>query len=265
MDWSKAKTILIWAFLLLDLFLGYQVYVSRNQHWFATETYQGYGGELEEVLAERKIQLQTEIPQETPTMNYLNAEYRPLDSIDSEKLANRQMYVEKSSIIAELAPPIEIKQTDDPEENSRRLASAVKHMAEYVPDSLFSSEQELWWWQTHEGVPLYTAPLRVSVQDGKAVRYQQTYLHVFSKGMGRQVISARTALRSLVEKEYIQSGEKVEDISLGYYGHEYDAVIQVLAPVWRIVHGGYIHYVNAFTGAVERPIEEILPHTNREK
>ena len=31
MDWSKAKTILIVTFLLLDLFLGYQVMYSYNR------------------------------------------------------------------------------------------------------------------------------------------------------------------------------------------------------------------------------------------
>lgn len=44
MDWSRTKTILIWAFLLLDLFLFYQVYVTRISLWNDKEVAQEKSG-----------------------------------------------------------------------------------------------------------------------------------------------------------------------------------------------------------------------------
>ncbi|WP_019120872.1 two-component system regulatory protein YycI [Brevibacillus massiliensis] len=237
MDWSRAKSILICAFLFLDLFLGYQVYVSRTEQWVDSDTVKN-GVESTAFLAQHHISLKVDIPQETPEMNYVNVEYLDADPIT-----------------AHLAQPIQLNLSKNPDDFLRQMSQKVVHAEQYRLDHYLLGKGEIMFWQSHDGVPIYIAPLEVKVEKGMATGYKQTYLHVHNQGDNRQVISAYTALRSLVEKEIITANEQVEDVTLGYYGHEYDAVVQVLAPVWRIIHNGKIHYVNAFTGAVERPLE----------
>ncbi len=254
MDWSRAKTILIWAFLLLDLFLGYQVYASRMEHWQNTEAVQGDKWDIELYLRQMNIQLQAVVPQETPEMKYLNVQFSGVNALALQDVPGIKVTVERTALLAKLEPPIPIRDQSNPAEILRQLNPRLLHGDQYVPDVYYSSSNQLKYLQLHDKLPLFVAPLEVTIENGAVRHYRQTYFHIRSQGSGRQVISAYSALRSLVEKQMILPGEKIENVALGYYGYHYDADIQVLAPVWRVIHDGKQHFVNAFTGAVERPM-----------
>lgn len=255
MDWSRAKTILILAFLFLDVFLGYQVYASRTERWLNTEAVQGDQWNIERYLNQQNIQLKTEIPQETAEMKYLNVEYLGVNPLTFQDMPGIKITLDKSAIMAKLTPPLPIRDQTSAEEILRQLSPRLAHADQYQLDRYYSGKERLVYWQLYDKVPLFVARLDVMVGKGTVDSYTQSYFHIRSQGSGRQVTSAYTALRSLVEKEVIQPGEKIESVTLGYYGYSYNAVIQVLAPVWRVIHDGKEHYINAFTGAVEMPLE----------
>ena len=73
MDWSKTKTILIWAFLMLDVFLGYQVYATRGGYLQSPQASQAEKWEMRDYLSQHNITLDAEVPTETPDMTLLNA------------------------------------------------------------------------------------------------------------------------------------------------------------------------------------------------
>jgi regulatory protein YycI of two-component signal transduction system YycFG len=252
-DWSRAKTILIWAFLLLDLFLGYQVYASRMQHWQDAETVDGNKWDIELYLQQLNITLATEVPQETPELRYLNVEVQGLKTFALQGIPGIKVSMEKTALAAKLEPPMRVRGEMTPAELLRQLHPRILHANEYAADSHQSGRQRFIYLQQYDKLPLFVAPLEIHLENGAVHSFRQTYFHIRSQGSGRQVISAYTALRSLVEKQIISPGEKIENVQLGYYGY-YDADIQVLAPVWRVIHDGKLHYVNAFTGAVERPV-----------
>ncbi|WP_025846296.1 two-component system regulatory protein YycI [Brevibacillus agri] len=251
MDWSRTKTILIWAFLLLDLFLFYQVYVTRISLWNDKEVAQGEKWNMELYLNQQNIALDTEVPQETPEMAYLDAEYVGISPINLLELPGIQATVEKMSLAARLDPPIQIRGQLTPNELLSQIGPRLMYAEQYGPDSYQSNQSRLLYWQVHEKMPIFVAPLEVYLENGAILGYRQTFFHVREQKGGRQVISGYKALLSLVEKQIIQPGERIENVSLGYYG-SYDADIQALAPVWRVVHDGKQHFVNAFTGALER-------------
>lgn len=258
MDWSRAKSILIWAFLFLNLFLGYQVFASRTEQWTNTEAVESDKWNLELYLRQQNITLVVELPQETPEMKYLNVKYMGLDALSLQDMPGIKITQDKSSIYSQLVPPMVLRDQTSPDDLLRQLTQRLLHAEQYQVDPFSSSRESLLYWQLHEKRPLYVAPLVISIQNGLVRSYHQTYLHIRSQGSGRQIISAHTALRSLVEKEMIHPGDKIENVTLGYYGYHYDADIQVLAPVWRfVVNGGKTHYINAFTGAVERPLDTV--------
>ncbi|MBO8165114.1 MAG: two-component system regulatory protein YycI [Brevibacillus sp.] len=259
MDWSRAKTILIWAFLLLDLFLGYQVYASRTQQWNDIQLVHKGAGDIELLLAQRSITLAVEIPEEIPQVHHVHVEYLTADSLMNLPLpADQQMTISDSLIIARFDKPIPLSEVKNPAEFLRGVSQRIVYADEYQPDKYYTGRGLLRYWQQYEGLPIFVAPLEFFVHKQTVTGYQQSYLRIRNQGTGRQVISAYTALRSLLEKQLIQNGETIEDVTMGYYGHEYDADIQVLAPIWRIIHDGKIDYVNAFTGAVERPVDSRL-------
>jgi regulatory protein YycI of two-component signal transduction system YycFG len=252
-DWSRAKTILIWAFLFLDLFLGYQVYASRMQHWQNAESVDGSKWEIELYLQQLNITLAAEVPKETPEMRNLNVEVQGLNMFALQDIPGIKVSLEKMALAAKLEPPMRVRGEMTPAELLRQLQPRMLHANEYTFDPSQSGGQRLVYLQQYDKLPLFVAPLEVYFENGAIHSYRQTYFHIRSQGSGRQVISAYTALRSLVEKQIIAPGEKIENVQLGYYGY-YDADIQVLAPVWRVIHDGKLHYVNAFTGAIERPV-----------
>jgi regulatory protein YycI of two-component signal transduction system YycFG len=254
MDWSRAKTVLIWAFLLLDVFLGYQVYASRMEHWQNTEAVQGDKWDIELYLKQQNIKLQADVPQETPEMKYLNVEYLGLNALAVQNVPGIKVTVENTALVARLEPPMPVREQTNPVEILRQLKPRLLYSEQYVPDLYFSSRNHVRYLQLHDKLPLFVAPLEVTIENGVVRQYRQTYFHIRGQGSGRQVISAYSALRSLVEKQILHPGEKIENVALGYYGYHYDADIQVLAPVWRVIHEGKQHFVNAFTGAVERPM-----------
>lgn len=253
MDWSRTKTILIWAFLLLDLFLGYQVYVTRISTWNGQEITQSDKWELELYLNQQNISLETEVPQDTPEMHYLKAEYLGINPFHMQELPGVEATLEKMSLTATLTPPMRINGQIVPSDLLRQLGPLLMYADQYAADLYQSSQSRLLYWQTYENRPVFIAPLEVRLDKGNILGYRQTYLHLREQQGVRQVISGYTALRSLVEKQIILPGGRIESVSLGYYG-SHDADIQSLVPVWRVIHDGKIHFVNAFTGALERPM-----------
>jgi len=253
MDWSRAKTILICAFLFLDLFLGYQVYASRTQPSMDVDSVKGLNSDLETYLLQQNITLETDIPQDTPDMRYLYVEYVGIPTITAKEMSEQLVTLENALITSQFTKDFYIGYSSNPEEVLRQLKDRIVYYDQYRVDQYWLHHRRYRYWQVHDGIPLFVAPLEIFIENGVAKGYKQVYLHVRSQGSGRQVIPASTAVRSLVEKGIIKKGERIEQIALGYYGYKYDAEIQVLAPVWRIIHNGNEHYVNGFTGVAERP------------
>ncbi|CAM5798028.1 two-component system regulatory protein YycI [Brevibacillus borstelensis] len=253
MDWSKTKTILIWAFLLLDVFLGYQVYATRGGYWQNPEASQSEKWEMDDYLRQHNVTLDAEVPSDTPDMTYLNAEYVGIGALELQGMAGIDATLEKMALAARLKPPIAINGQITPNELLRQIGPRMMYSDQYTADLYQSNQGRLLYWQVYDKVPIFIAPLEVYLADGSILGYRQTYLNIRSQGTSRPIISAYKAIRSLVEKQVIHPGERIENVTLGYYG-SYDAEIQGLAPVWRIIHDGKQHFVNGFTGAQERPL-----------
>ena len=77
MDWSRAKNILIAMFLIINIFLSYQLYtISRSQYIYIEEE------ELESIkqhLTEKNIQLETEIPDRVLISPSIKVKYHEFD------------------------------------------------------------------------------------------------------------------------------------------------------------------------------------------
>ncbi|WP_232698036.1 two-component system regulatory protein YycI [Brevibacillus daliensis] len=254
MDWSRTKTILIFAFLILNVFLGYQLYLSKFQLGLESDTAQNMQWEMENFLAKQNITLKMDIPQETPELNHLYVEY-VTSSIDGRELLEQKSYLETTTLVSTFLNPIEIRDPKSPKDVLNLLQDKVKHLEQYKEDVRWSLEYPNYW-QMHDGLPMFVAPLSFQIEGNQIKGYRQTYLLVRNQGSGRKIISAYTALSSLIEKEMIKSGETIDSISLGYYGNKYDADIQVLAPVWRFKHGDKVDYVNGFHGIIENPANQ---------
>lgn len=85
MDWSKAKNILIIAFIITNIFLFYNVYKNMNENNFFyinDETVE----DVKKILEERNIFIETEVPKKVPSLPILKVKY---ETYDGDELAKK--------------------------------------------------------------------------------------------------------------------------------------------------------------------------------
>lgn len=251
MDWARAKTILIVAFLLLDVFLGWQLWVNEENEIDLIDQNVGAVTDLDKMLENYNIQLAVDLPEDTPEISYLRVRFGGFRI--GEQIGENGQIVELREGQVE-ARYMEPQPFPDGEINSwpKLWQEKVRYFKEYQYDPHLSNQTQKVFVQMYNQLPLYNATIGIFTE-GQAIKgYKQTYFEVVYRGSGHKVIPAATALRNLVENGIIHRGEAIQSVELGFYGHTYDAEIQVLAPVWRVVHNSQIHYVNGITGMVEK-------------
>ncbi|MBS3983835.1 MAG: two-component system regulatory protein YycI [Dethiobacter sp.] len=284
MDLSKAKTILILAFLLLNLFLSYRLLLGPQplQAGHALS-----GEDLEKVralLTAAGYEPAVPIPRQAPRLSLLHvsrksqadaawAEMFLGAGVPEAVIANGLTVFTKDGNSVTVAPSGQVV--------FRSAATRKKSLANMEEDrhlaELFLKENGLWWedlkldfsWprraeggsffrfvQTYQGFPLFFSTVEVLVAAGQ-VREVKLY-RVVSEGFSPtelQVISALEAVQIFVEQPPVLPAQKIADISLGYFSEDYDAERWETVPVWRIAGtDGTAVYVNAFTGEVETSV-----------
>ncbi|AFS79823.1 regulatory protein in low GC content Gram positives [Gottschalkia acidurici 9a] len=93
MDWSKAKNILIIAFIITNTFLAYVLFVvDSNKHDLSTDN--DFLTDIVKLLSEKDIKLETDIPKEIPSLPVISIEY---EKYKPEVVADRflEKYVEE--------------------------------------------------------------------------------------------------------------------------------------------------------------------------
>ncbi|RKD32101.1 two-component system regulatory protein YycI [Thermohalobacter berrensis] len=86
MDWSKAKTVLIIAFIVTNLLLAYVVFIHKGEDTSYLTVQEGFIEDVKKLLAKKDIQVDCEIPKDISTMSKISIEY---EVYEPEKIAKR--------------------------------------------------------------------------------------------------------------------------------------------------------------------------------
>ncbi|TCS80783.1 two-component system regulatory protein YycI [Tepidibacillus fermentans] len=235
MDWGKTKTIFIFTFFILNLVLGYQIYLKQKEYLQDIQSTNSIQ-ELNHILRLQGIKLTYNLPKEIPELHFIQVK---------EKKLKRN----------EIKEPIKLEQPYNSKLLNAKLQKTINHFSEYDYDSQESSSNRLVFHQRIEDFPYFSDNLILQISKGKVISYQQEYYEMVDKGPTRQVISAHSALRTALDYQYIPNGSEIKEMKLGFYKQDYPEDIQILVPVWRIVYQdserrGMI-YIHAMTGGVE--------------
>ena len=184
MDWNKAKTVLIIAFTALNIFLGTQLFQSWSEQARMADVTETSQQELEQLLHEKKISLETQLPHDRPTVSLLAAE---ITSPGDGWVQN-----DDGSYSLILSSPIPIKKDID-----LFLQEKIPHFNEFVLIKDTSSKRiYAQYWKGH---PLFDGKLEVEVKGDKIISLQMTHFSIQSNEAALRPVSARTALISLIE------------------------------------------------------------------
>lgn len=242
MEWGKAKTILILAFLGLNLVLGYQLWVIK-QDVLGSKLYQAeITQETQRILESKGITVEGEIPEETPNAGEITVRFTNASSI-LDKPDSPQIELETPVLFVKL---------------QQELPDQIPFADQYEVDPIQSSEGHYVMNQLYNGLPMFEVNLELFHEQGEITAYKQRYVEVIPNDTvkDQSVLSAYIALQLLTEN-YLQSGSTIQDIRLGFHGKIYDSVTQVLAPKWRFaLADGSIYYLHAINGEVEEVQKE---------
>ncbi|MDQ0061567.1 two-component system regulatory protein YycI [Paenibacillus harenae] len=245
MDWGRAKSVLIFSFLLLNLLLGYQLWLDireqRNVNVNSAELPQ----DKVLLMQQKGISLRDNLhlPLETPELRDITY----LLHSDSRKNAEPIM----------LETPVDSRIIFTQSELVKTLGNIIPELNQYVYDSLVSDAGVSVFHRMTEGRPMFDVKLELHHSFQKITGYQQDRIEILSTGEAKQVLPAAKVITSLIET-YLPNGSVITDIQLGYHGQIFDSERQVSTPSWRVMlEDGQIYYVHAISGEVATDEEQV--------
>ncbi|MCG7408357.1 two-component system regulatory protein YycI [Paenibacillus sp. ACRRX] len=235
MDWSRAKSVLIYAFLLLNVVLGYQLWQDLRDKMHSELDWTSLSAETQLIMNKKQIQVLATIPSETPSLHELT--YR----ITTRKYKTPLKQQEDTKIIF------------SQKELVRGLDDEIEHMEMYHYDQ-FSGDDRVFvlHQQMANGLPLFEVKLELYYESQKIKAFSQQYAEPEDSkdAQEQKILPATQALGRVIE--ILPTNAVVRDVRLGYHGQLFNTDTQVAAPTWRVLlDSGDAYYMNAINGAVE--------------
>lgn len=242
MDWGRAKNVLIYAFLLLNLVLGYQLWNDIREQVNSNLDYTSLETSTQKIMEDKGIRVLAKIPSDTPTLG---------------KIEYRFSKGSQSGQVIELPNPIDSKLIF----SSRDLATALKKTLPQIEQFRYDEGD------SREGVfvlhplvdeewPLFNVELVLYYSNQKIISYRTEEIEIVSleEEKEQRVLSASKALGNLIEN-FLPENSVVTQIELGYYGQVFDSDAPLPAtPAWRFkLEDGKEYYVQGINGDVISP------------
>lgn len=263
MDWSKTKTIFIITFLMLNIFLGTQLYSK------VTGSHMGILSEetLPERLESNRIEVQLDEPEEVVEASPITVTPRIMvGAMNSGELVRQDAeLVDDLTLYSELDSPYRLVDANLSASVNAFLQQYVFQGERYAIASYYEEEQKIGLLQTHEGrkIDQYEETnyhLILHVNDDFAVEaYEQSALNVSDQGRMQELLSPMKVIEKLMNEHQIRVNTVIEEAELGYYSslQVEEADYQVYVPVWRILADDQYFYVDAQKGEIQKiqPLE----------
>jgi len=268
LDLSRAKNILIIVFLALNSILVYQLYLKQQGDNDYTALMEAEIQEVRELLNSQMINLNEEIPIETPELPFLNAERILVNSLE----IRNNMLVKDEDIVISIEPGEGISynwiSNDAMHIKAYNIENGVDDFArQYLykgrnytlhQERLQKNSGQIVYLQAFNGYPIFGLSATANVDNNRVVNWQQNIVEeIKAEDTDRPILAAATALRSLPSK-IEERPATIESILLGYYNRSMEAESWLLPPVWGVtLDSGEQFYINAFTGELEGLQEQI--------
>lgn len=242
MDWRRAKSVLIFSFLMLNVLLGYQLWTEWRERLNTAADWTSLPPETQQVMYEKNIGFDPDakIPTETPIMRELNYTFTSLaDSARDKPIP--------------LANPPETRIVYFEKELKTALEGVIPDLELYAFDELGRTDKEFVFNRLENGYPIFDIRLELIYSDQRINGYLQDRIEILPpvNAKEQRVLPASKAVANLIERN-LPAGSTIKEIKLGYQGQVFaDAEMQVSSPAWRVLlENGEKYYVNAISAEV---------------
>lgn len=240
MDWGRAKNVLIYAFLLLNLVLGYQLWSDLQEQADSNPDLTSLESNIQRIMETKRIKVLAQIPSEAPQLPKIS--YRFVDGQQSHR-------------VVDLESPVDSRLIFSPKELVNALKGSLPDISNYRYDEAIGSENVFVLHPLVDGKwPLFQINLELFYGNQEIKSYRQDVVEISRMGEEQQVLSASKALGNLIEN-FLPEGSVVTSIELGYYGQVFDSDADLPAsPAWRfMLESGEEYYVQGISGDVISP------------
>lgn len=262
MDWNKTKTIFIIIFLLLNSFLGYQLYQQKNENKIEMLEQSS----VENKLADLNIKY-GKIPDKSDKQSYISGQSELFMESELKKLPNQKFeIVDQTSVVSILEKPVFLPKVTLKESVQEFLKDYVLYGKDYGFLEMNETEKVITCYEKHNGHPIFDNQKAVVKlfynEKNEVIGYEQTYLFITTQGSKKEIIQPLKVLERLVEYNELPYNSRVETMEFGYYSlPDLTGDVQVLAPTWHVVvkrekEEDKHFYINAIDGdMLDEPVE----------
>lgn len=258
MDWNRTKTIFIWVFLILNVFLYTQYLESYNE------------GEKIEVLGEKtKIESQLKednityiaLPNNNDTASYYSGQIKNFQPSEVPYFANQKATIENDSkLVVTMDKPVKLQENGSRDQYTEFVYSYVNKGDSYTLWKLDEEKREAIFFQKVNNLTLYYN-MRGYVkiywnEDGRVYAYEQTILEKHEKlEKQKTLMTPLQVLQILYSNNLLKPDSQILKMNLGYSTIVQLTQTQVFAPTWevRVNTAGKteeVHFVNAVDGKI---------------
>ena len=284
MNLGRAKSVLIYAFLGLNLFLGYHLFWPNIGTFMQTAVTAADLQQAQNYLAANNYYLTTEVSRSAQQSAFLTV--TPAQKLLEEVIAlfphdegtleengiiyyrtsGRELSVHPSGLVQLKFQPGLFAAEHSSDLEDREISRLVQQLLqdhfilpEHARFDYIEKETEgrltVHFYQELSDIPLFAGYLKVTFVQDHIMNVELYWLDLMEwpREGEMEVIPATDALIKLVEE--LGPSSQPRDIikaELGFFSREYNAEKWEVPPVWRILmEDGMVYYVNAFTGNLE--------------
>lgn len=255
MQWGHIKTLFILSFLFLNIYLIWAL-IDRQQDVGYLDNQEL---PIEDQLAAEEIKYDS-IEVDVSQSAYISAIQKELTDEDLQELEDAQgqelEVFNNNLILAEFETPVRLSQNISVEELEMLIQMNFLHGEEYY---FWDYNEELnvliFFQEKEERVVYYNENGLLLIflnDDQQATHYAQTILGESEvQGDLVQLNQPTQVIYQLFNANYLNRGDEITDMEIGYYSRIAADGIQVFAPTWKVtVNDERSHFVNAIEGII---------------
>ena len=256
MHWGQIKTLLIFSFLILDVYLFVQFLDKKEVADIGIIEHEP--STIEEQLTSESIAI-TDLPKQTHEESYISVNQHLFteEELSSQDGVAKQdaVILNKNTIISTLEKAVSLPRR----ETSANLDDLLQSTAYYADNYTFWRKSEkmnvLIYFQNKLDRPVYYNEkgyvLLFLNEDNEVTHYVQTMLGEEERLTERRtLIEPIRAIETLYNANELNAGDHITKVDIGYHTRvPFESDVQVFAPIWKITVNDEKHYfVNAIEG-----------------
>ncbi|MDQ0158361.1 two-component system regulatory protein YycI [Alkalibacillus salilacus] len=249
MQWGQIKTLFIISFLILNVFLGQQLFEKISD----TDLERSSQASFEDRLNAQEIEI-GELPEPGEEEVYISSNRyefteEDYDNIDNSFNNQQMVIMNDDTIVSQFNEPLELDGGDND-----------------VLDHVYRGEEYQFWKSYNDRIILYfqkqndrpvffnySGVLAVLLnENGEVTSYAQTLLGEPEEESEPQTVLDPMSVIKILYSDVLESQDEITDMSLGYHTLvPLEEGEQIFTPTWKItINDEETHFVNAIEGQV---------------